>query len=58
MKVVCFGLLIMLVAAVTYIWILKNSPSGEAEFADFGCGLLAFFGGGLVLVGLEGMLWA
>lgn len=58
MKVVCFGLLTMLVAAVTYIWFLKNSLSGEAEFADFGCGMLAFLGGGLVLVGLEGMKWA
>ena len=55
MKVVCFGLTVMLVAAAAYIWFTKNSPSGEAEFADFGCGLLAFFGGGLVLVGLEGM---
>lgn len=55
MKVVCFGLTVILVAAVAYIWHLKNSPTGEAGFADFGCGLLAFFGGGLVLVGLEGM---
>lgn len=55
MKVVCFGLSIILVAAVAYIWFLKNSPNGEIELADFGCGLLVFFGGGLVLVGLEGI---
>lgn len=57
MKVVCFGLIVMLIAAVSYIWFIKTSPSGEPEFADFGCGLLAFLGGGLVLVGLEGMRW-
>lgn len=55
MKVVCFGLTVMLIAAVSYIWLVKSRPGGEAGFADFGCGLLAFLGGGLVLVGLEGM---
>ena len=55
MKVVCFGLTVMLIAAVAYIWLARNRQGDELWFAAYVCGLLAFLGGGLVLVGLEGM---
>ena len=55
MKVMCFGLIVLLIAAIAYIWLVKNSPCGETDTIVFGCGLLAFLGGGLALVGLEGI---
>lgn len=58
MKVMCFGLIVLLIAGIAYIWLVKNSPCGETDTIVFGCGLLAFLGGGLALVGLEGMIWA
>lgn len=57
MKVVCFGFIVMALSVVVYRIAVErvDEYSPNRFWMDYGFMLLTFFGGGLVLVGMEGM---